>query len=418
LLILYKEGREPWSPALPSMKLKQLPEDFQVEERTGVQPGAEGRFAFYRMEKRGWSTPDALAAVRRRWKIDLHRLSYGGLKDRHALSVQYFTILHGPQRRLHHQGVTVEYLGRVIAPYTSRDIRANAFELTLRDLDPSTTETVNDALECIRRQGVPNYFDDQRFGSVGPDGEFIGRMLVFGRFEEALKLALAAPYDHDRTPQKKEKAILNRHWGDWKTCKDALPRSHARSLVDYLVSHPTDFRGAVARLRPELRGLYLSAYQSYLWNRILAEWLKAHCPPEQLMPVKLRLGEMPMYRGLEEPVFQELAALSLPLPSARAKLEENDPRRVLIQTVLAAEGLEMSQLKVKGIRELFFSRGERSALCLPGELHYAWDEDERHPGKRKLKLAFELPRGSYATLLVKRIAADPPDAAGGLSGQS
>ncbi len=124
-----------------------------------------------------------------------------------------------------------------------------------------------------------------------------------------------------------------------------------------------------------------------------------------------------MYRGLEEAAFQEMAALTLPLPSARAKLEEKDPRRALIQTVLAAEGLEMSQLKVKGIRELFFSRGERSALCLPGGLHYAWDEDERHPGKRKLKLAFELPRGSYATLLVKRIAADPADAAGGLSGK-
>src|SRR6266852_6335117 len=307
------------------MKLKQLPEDFQVEERTDVQPGTEGRFALYRMEKRGWSTPDALAAVRRRWKIDLHRLSYGGLKDRHACSVQYFTILHGPERRLHHQGVTVEYLGRVVAPYSSRDIRANAFELSVRDLDPSATETVNDALECIKRQGVPNYFDDQRFGSVGPDGDFIGRMLVFGRFEEALWLALAAPYEHDRAPQKKEKAILNRHWGDWKTCKNELPRSHARSLVDYLVSHPTDFRGAVARMRPELRGLYLSAYQSYLWNRILAGWLREHCGPEQLFPVKLRIEELPMYRGLEEAAFQEMAALTLPLPSARAKLEEKDP---------------------------------------------------------------------------------------------
>jgi tRNA pseudouridine13 synthase len=78
----------------------------------------------------------------------------------------------------------------------------------------------------------------------------------------------------------------------------------------------------------------------------------------------------------------------------------------------------MNQLKVKGIRELFFSRGERPALCLPVELPNSWDEDERHPGKRKLKLAFELPRGSYATLLVKRIAVDPPAAAAGLSRKS
>jgi tRNA pseudouridine13 synthase len=65
----------------------------------------------------------------------------------------------------------------------------------------------------------------------------------------------------------------------------------------------------------------------------------------------------------------------------------------------------LSQLKVKGIRELFFSRGERAALCSPAEMHFEWNEDDRHPGKRKLRLKFELPRGSYATLLVKRIAA-------------
>jgi tRNA pseudouridine13 synthase len=386
------------------MKLKQLPEDFQVEERTDVHPGDRGPFALYRMEKRGWSTPDALAAVRRRWKVDLRRLSYGGLKDRHACSVQYLTIFHGPRRKLHHQGVTVEYLGQVATPFTSRDIRSNAFCLVLRDLELSSRTAIEQALQEIRNQGVPNYFDDQRFGSVGPGNEFIAKHLILGRFEDALRLALASPYEYDRAPQKKEKAILHRHWGDWKTCKAELPRGHARSLVDYLVSHPTDFRGAMTRMRPELKGLYLSAYQSYLWNRMLARWLTLRCRPEQLATVRLRLGDVPMHRALETPVFQELAGLSLPLPSARTKLEPGDPRAELTQTELAEEGLEMSGMKVKGVRELFFSRGDRPALCLPAELAFVWDEDEKHDGKRKLTLSFELPRGSYATLLVKRIA--------------
>jgi len=58
------------------MKLKQQPDDFRVEEITTVAPGAEGNFAFYRLEKRGWSTPDALAAIRRRWQLQPQRLSY------------------------------------------------------------------------------------------------------------------------------------------------------------------------------------------------------------------------------------------------------------------------------------------------------------------------------------------------------
>ena len=173
-------------------------------------------------------------------------------------------------------------------------------------------------LEEIAALGLPNYFDDQRFGSVSDTGgEFIGRLLVHGQFEEALKLALAAPYEHDRAEQKKEKRILNEHWGDWNTCKELLPRSHARSLADYLRVHPQDYRGAVARLRPELRGLYLSAYQSDLWNRILSLWLRQTVPAEALRPIKLRLGDVPLPIHLEPETAERFAALRIPLPSLR-----------------------------------------------------------------------------------------------------
>src|SRR5437773_7113350 len=120
----YKRTAGPDLPAgRGKMKLKQTPEDFQVEELTDVVPTGEGPFALYRMEKRGWATPDALAAVRRRWKIQPNRLSYGGLKDRHALTVQYLTIFRGPSRKLTHHDIHLEYLGQVPVAYTSQDIR-------------------------------------------------------------------------------------------------------------------------------------------------------------------------------------------------------------------------------------------------------------------------------------------------------
>src|SRR5262249_16808050 len=147
----------------------------------------------------------------------------------------------------------------------------------LRAIDADERTVIEERLRQVEAAGLPNYFDDQRFGSVsGAGGEFVGRLLVRGEFEAALKLALAGPYEYDRPEQKQEKRMLLEHWGDWVACKEQLGRSHARSLVDYLRVHPGDFKGAVARLRPELRGLYLSAYQSYLWNRILARWLLQH----------------------------------------------------------------------------------------------------------------------------------------------
>jgi tRNA pseudouridine13 synthase len=386
------------------MKLKQEPDDFHVEELTEFRPGTEGPFALYRLEKRGWATPDALSMLRRRWKIEPRRLSYGGLKDRHAWTIQYLTILHGPRRNFHQQQVAVEYLGQAPAPYSSRDIRCNRFQLTLRDVDRSAAEAAMARLDRLRVQGVPNYFDDQRFGSVprGNDGEeFIARLLVKGQFEEALKLALAAPYEYDRAVQKREKALLLERWGDWVLLKDQLPRGHARSLVDYLRVHPVDFRGAVARLRPELRGLYLSAYQSHLWNRMLARWLHGYCPLTQLRSIALRLGEAPVHEGLESVVQRQLAELWLPLPSARLHLEPGDPREEVVQAVMAEEGLQLRDLQVRGIREMFFSRGERQALCVPAELTGKLEEDDSRRGHVRLILGFELPRGCYATLIVK-----------------
>src|SRR5262249_42526702 len=140
-------------------KLKQHPDDFQVEEITSITP-SEGPHALYRLEKRGWSTPDALAALRRRWRVEVRRLSYGGLKDRHAATVQSLTIFHGPRRTLRHHDISVQYLGQTAAPYTSQDIQANFFRLTLRDVPPTNRPAIEQRLSALAREGVPNYFDD------------------------------------------------------------------------------------------------------------------------------------------------------------------------------------------------------------------------------------------------------------------
>jgi tRNA pseudouridine13 synthase len=388
------------------MKLKQQPDDFRVEELPAVAPRASGPFAYYRLEKRGWTTPDALAAVRRRWKADARRLSYGGLKDRHAHTIQYLTIHNGPEADLSHSGIAVTYLGRLPHPYTSEHIRANGFTVTMRSLSAADLARAEAALPEVADVGLANYFDDQRFGSVGDGQSFVAREMVLGNFETALRLALAAPYEHDRAEGRREKAILTARWGDWPACKAELPRGHARSIVDYLVHHPTDFKGACARLRPELQGLYLSAWQSHLWNRMLNQWLSERVPSNQLIPIRLKTGTVVTPRGMPPDVRSEWDTLSLPLPSARLKPDPDAPWAGVVAAVMAEEVIPLEEMRIKGLQKPFFSKGERVAKVAVSHLSWFAGDDELKRTRKKLELRFELPRGCYATMLVKRLSAD------------
>lgn len=387
------------------MKVKQQPEDFQVEELTDVVAGQDGPFAFYQLTKRGWTTHDALAVIRRRWNLDRQRISYGGLKDRHALTTQYFTVIRGPARKMAQQGITVTFLGKVEQPFTSQHIRGNRFQITVRALTAEQIAQAESALDQVRAYGLPNYFDDQRFGSVSGKQGFVAKEVVLGNHENALKLALAAPYAHDRSAVKGEKTLLRQHWGDWAKCKELLPRSHARSLVDFLLHHPGDFSGALERLNPDLRGLYLSAYQSHLWNRALAHWIRNRFAEASLRTFNLRGGQLPFVTAMTEAQRQMVSDPLIPLPSPRLAIGD-DPVSLALQAVLEEEGITLDALRLRGFKKMFFSRGARAAWCFPPALAYNSGTDELHVARHKLQLNFELPRGSYATLLIKRITAE------------
>jgi tRNA pseudouridine13 synthase len=387
------------------MKLKQHPADFRVEELTAVSPLAAGPFTLYRLDKTGWTTPDAVDVICRRWQLDRRRVSHGGLKDRHAVTAQHVTIENGPPRNLTHERLSLTYLGHTAGPFTSADVAANRFAVTLRGLSDIAVSLAAGRPAEVGACGLPNYFDDQRFGSVGDGREFVGKEMVFGRFERALWLALAAPYEFDRADAKREKDVLRRHWGDWAACRRHLPPGHARQTAGYLAARPGDFRGAVARLRPDLQGLYLAAYQSFLWNKMLAAWLTLSFPAPDLGTVELKLGRVPVPIRVPDSLRSSWEALSLPLPSARIKPEPDAEWSRLANDVLREEGLTLGELRVKGVHKPFLSKGERAGCVRPSNLSHAAGGDDLNPGASKLTLHFDLPRGSYATMLVKRVTA-------------
>lgn len=384
------------------MKIKCRPEDFQVEELPNVTPGEVGAYTLYRLTKRALGTLDAVETIRRRWNLSGSQIHYGGLKDRHALTTQYLTILRGPARSLSQTNLELEPLGRLPQAYGPQAFRGNRFTIILRDLTPEELASAVRNVQALPRDGVPNYFDDQRFGSVGFGGSFIGEAWLQGDHERALYLALAEPNPMDRPDVRAEKAILRECWGRWPEAKSRLERSHARSLVTYLVDHPTDFRGAFARVRRELRTLYFSAFQSHLWNLMLARRIEQVTRPDQRIAYDFKVATLPIHHDLDPEQFASLNSWDIPLPASRTPLPEG-PARTLALEVVGERGLEWNDLRVRHLKDVFFSKGHRKALVVPTEMTHRPGDDDLYPGRSLLEIAFTLPRGAYATLLVKRL---------------
>jgi tRNA pseudouridine13 synthase len=74
------------------------------------------------------------------------------------------------------------------------------------------------------------------------------------------------------------------------------------------------------------------------------------------------------------------------------------------EEALAARGLTWEQLRVKGMNDVFFSKGHRVAVVVPRGVESSVERDPLYPGRQALRLAFVLPRGSYATVFVKALS--------------
>ena len=472
------------------MKLKCRPDDFCVEELNSFdRPG--GPFAVYHLAKRSIGTPEAIDTICERWKILRSRVSFGGMKDRHAFTQQTLTSLNGPQRGLKQTGLDLTYQGQAPRAFAPADIDANRFTIIMRDMSEAAAQRANLALKEAQIHGIPNYFDDQRFGSVGDSGQFIAHPWCLGNFQRALWLVIAEPNNHDKPEDKIRKKLLRDHWGNWPLIASKIESSHIDRLVTFLASekpashtppstqgqggagggsdqrkqmsdedaedstdendensvdssddnagvsadndpadptlpqplpkregsrsgyvpHSADhkYRQAFSMIPVHLRDLYLAAFQSGIWNRMLSLFIRTRLEASQVHDMKFDHDTLAFHRSLPESVAQEFRDMLLPLPSARAKIEDESIRQ-LCDRVLQQIGMELKQLKTKVPRDVYFSRGDRKAFVFPQGVTAKDEDDDMHPGRRMMTLKFDLPRGCYATILIKRITTLADDA--------
>jgi tRNA pseudouridine13 synthase len=388
------------------MKLKRLPDDFQVAEQISL-PLGSGPFALYRLSKQSLGTLEAVRAIEQKWKLPKERIAFAGLKDRHAATTQYLTIHGGAKRGLSQANLNLDYVGQVDRPIHASDITANRFQVVVRDLAEKDAASATETISRIAADGLPNYFDDQRFGSVGESKEFIARPWCLGNYEQAVWLALADPNVHDRPLDRDEKAMIRDQWGNWEACATRLRPSMRQDALMHLARQPQDLKRAIAAFPHALRSLWLAAFQSHLWNQVLVRLIEHEIDKPNLMTHEIGVDRLPFFNSLSDDQRSRLQNAVLPLPSARLRLD-NDKLQPLYDAVMAAEGLELRQVRVKYPRDTFFSKGDRRAVVQPGDFSHSMSSDDLHPGKQQLNLGFTLPRGSYATILIRRLFGGSP----------
>lgn len=384
-----------------NMRLKVVPEDFLVEEQIRFPPGG-GPYTLYRIRKREVTTLEVQARLARMLRLPLSAVAFPALKDRDAVAVQYATVRGPGPDHLSGPGFTAERMGRIPRPLTPSDLVGNRFVVTVRDLSLSEADRLGGRLTVAAEEGIPNYFDAQRFGSRTESGDFPGRRILRRDAEGALRAVLADPLVGDPADVRAFKREAATRWGHWQTLLEMAPRpSNLRSVLTFLCDHPTDFRRALNLVTPRVLSLYLVAYQSFLWNCIAAGYLQAQLgAPFGFVEVS---GEtLPLFPTL----FSRLPAdWAIPLPHHRAVYGDPVLAKV-VEDVLQAEELALSDLKPRILRRAYLPRGERSLILRPADASASPPApDERFPGRQKVTLTFTLPPGSYATLVVRSLLA-------------
>ena len=206
--------------------IKSAPEDFYVEELMDLELSGSGEHLYLFIEKIGQNTEFVAKQLARFFKVREMDVGFSGLKDRWAVTRQWFSIYVRNQTFENLtldeiEGVRLISVGRHSRKLRRGEHRGNAFRICVRGLsvDASEKETVDQTLCELKERGFPNYFGVQRFG---------------------------------RDAQNLERA------GQW-------------------------FRGEIKASRSQ-RSFYLSAVRSYLFNTLLSEkveqgeWLEGEGP--------------------------------------------------------------------------------------------------------------------------------------------
>lgn len=386
------------------MIIRRQPQDFIVKEtlRDGVVSTDAGPLKLYRVTKTSLTTIEAAARFAKLLGLKSGAVSYAGLKDKHAVTEQHMAVAPSeaplPDNVLNTGGMMAEPIGYVHAPLTSRDISHNSFEIVIRGCTPADINKLRQRggalLSAAGDLPVINYFGEQRFGSARHGAGFIAKALIAGDFETALRLAIGTPARKDSGSRRGLTRAAAANWGNWPVAVKEAPPGPGRAPLEVLKAGG-NFRDAFAQIAYVEQELFVDAYQSYLWNQIVSAWCDC---VEVLQSSNFDEDGMKFPADAAWAGYSSSDSVALPTPG----VSYEDQFAVPAKRVFKGEGVRAEQLTIPGMRRPVFSAGSRSAVVWANDVRLDVIKDELGAKHTKAaKVTFNLPSGSYATVVLR-----------------
>jgi tRNA pseudouridine13 synthase len=385
--------KSPWNLA---GKIKTFPADFVVEEIPLYEPCGEGEHLYVTIRKTKMSHDECLRKIAKHFAVSIRDIGSAGRKDLQAVTTQTFSVyLRGKKPEIPQKIGNIDVLSN---SYHSNKLRlghllGNRFSIRIREVDEEILPQVQDKIQTLEEEGMPNFFGRQRFGNAGNNHE-LGLWLIKEDWDSLVSSLLGG----DETYNEFAKV------GEYKQALNAWPfgQPAERNVLEALVAGKT-MKQACKTISKSLKKLWVNALQSSLFNKLLTMRIEdgswntllvgdlayKHDGGGRTFEVTSEEIDIALDKRVEA---MELSP-SGPLWGTKMRLPTGDVLQKEIE-VRESIGLDDSHLVTMGK----YAQGARRALRVKvkdSKVTFANDEHGDF-----IELQFGLPAGSYATVMV------------------
>lgn len=413
-------------------RLRSSHEDFVVRELEGVtlEPLDADATVYdnlvIRVTLSGWDTNEFARSLSNHLGISRERISWAGTKDKHAQTTQLFSVKGiDPPALPSLAEASIEPVGRLGRRLLLGDLAGNEFSVTVHDPDrPEQAAEITRELRgfvatgTTNHVGVPNYFGQQRFGSTRPVTHEVGLRIIERDWQGAVLSYVGNPRDDEPAAIQDARAFVE-DTHDWKAGLERMPDSlrYERSILHHLAATggdtPRDFQSALESLPVNLQQLFVHAAQSYVFNHIVSRRLERGLPFTCAVE-----GDVVCFSdevaGIRVPDTDRLHRVTGRIDTVNRHLSRGRAfiTAPLVGTDTAFGGGTPGEIERDVVAELeisprdfalpgpFGSSGTRRAILAQTAIDRSTDP---------LTFSFALPKGSYATVLLREYLKCPPE---------